>query len=470
MKIQTQRTLFAGLLSPDRSSRVSRVCLSLGLGCLALACASEGVDLGGGTVAQNLERGERCAESTRIAENVIVSNQDDLAALAGCEEIDGNLIVRIFAGADLTPLRSLRVVEGEFALGVEERWDEIIGFSINRPPRAQDPDADLIEAGWLSSLSGVQALERVGTMFLRGLPDADLTAFESLESMGGGGGGALRGYLILQQNQLLHDLSGLETLAGVQGLVVTLNPVLETLNGFDSLERLQQVALYTSPALADVGALATVSNLDFLTLFETGVTSLDALAGLEIIRDVQIHGNPALVDASGLGSLQRSEDLSFTSNPQLKILPTFVELTTQPRTIVIRDNPELESLELDLPNAEAPVYYLEPMSVQPEPIELGIDVIDVRENTKLSRISVPSGLTVARLALIEENPALTSIDFGTLRELGKLSIASNDSLSQVGVGALTTVNVLEVTDNPLLSTVVFDGIQTFAEVFSGNAD
>jgi hypothetical protein len=468
MKIPTQCTPFAGLLSPDRSSLVSRVCLSLGLGCLTLACASEGVDLGGGTIAQNLERGERCAESTRIEENVLVSNQDDLAALAGCEEIDGNLIVRIFAGADLTPLRSLRVVEGDFALGAERHWDYIWGWSINRPP-GDDEDV-LIQAGWLSSLDGVQALERVGTLFLRGLPDADLTAFESLESLEGHSGDSLSGSLILQQNQLLHDLSGLENLAGVQRLVVTLSPALESLSGFNARDGLGSIGLYTSPALADLGALAPVSNLDSLSVYETGITDLNTFGALQTLGGLLIYGNPALVDASGLGSLQRIERISFTSNPLLKLLPPFVELIEQPRIIVIRDNAELESLELDFPNAEAPAYLLEPNSVDPQQVELGIDVIDVRDNAKLSRITVPSGLTAAHLALIGENPALTSIDFGTLRELGKLSITSNDNLSQVGVGALATVNILEVTDNPLLSTAVFGGIQSFVQEFNGNAE
>lgn len=445
-------------------ARSARLCLVLGAG--SLGCAREGVDLGGDTLARDVQRGTRCLESSVVEDDVIVSQQDELDALAGCEEFRGNLIVRAFAGADLTPLGALRRVDGDLALGAPQTWDAIVGFLISDQ---LDPQRELIAAGWVQSLDGVQALEHAGALFLRGLPDADLTAFESLESVGGPTSPL---GLILQQNRHLRDVSGLERLSGLAGLVVTLSPELVSLNGLDAAG-LASVSLYTSPALTDLNALASVTRLDSLQLFEIGARDLSAFAGLQSTEFLGLVNNPALVDASGLGALESADTIQVSGNGALEVLPSFVSFTLQPRTIAIRDNPELESVVLDFSNAPTRRYDIQGVSGldgdEYVGYELGIDVIDVRDNAKLRSISVPAGLTKAHLMLASENPALESIDLGSLTELGQLSIDANPSLTEVDIGALARVSLLQITDNPLLSPAVFDDVQAFAREISGNA-
>ena len=441
--------------------------LWLVLGAGSLGCAREGVDLGGDTLTRDIQRGMRCLESSVVEENVIVSQQDDLDALAGCEEFRGNLIVRAFAGADLTPLGAMRRVEGELALGVPQSWDAIFGFLISD---RLDPQRELIAAGWVQSLDGVQALEHAGALFLRGLPDADLTAFESLTSVGGDSAGL---GLILQQNRRLHDLTGLERLAGLPGLVVTLSPELVSLNGIDPTG-LRFVSLYTNPALADLSALAPITRLDNLVLYEIGARDLSAFAGLRRTASLALTNNPALVDAGGLGALESADTISVSGNTALEVLPSFASFTLQPSTIAIRDNPELESVVLDFSNAPTQRYNIQGFPEQDGDeyvgYELGIDVLDIRNNAKLQSLSVAAGLTKAHLVLAGDNPSLTRIDLGSLTELGQLSIDNNPGLTQVDTGALVRVSFLQLTDNPLLSPAVFDDVQTFAREISGNAE
>ena len=77
-----------------------------GLGCLAimtaLGCADETVNLGGGSVGQEIQRGVRCRESPIVDGSVRVTSQAEMEDLAGCEEIDGDLLVEVVrcAGGD----------------------------------------------------------------------------------------------------------------------------------------------------------------------------------------------------------------------------------------------------------------------------------------------------------------------------------------------------------------------------------
>lgn len=443
--------------------------LCLALGTLGLACSRESVDLGGDTLTQNLARGTRCAQSSTLTENVVVSNQEELDALSGCEEIEGNLIVRLFPSADLTPLSSLRVVEGQFALGVQQDWDEILGFFISGQ---LDSEVELLSAGWVASLDGVQALERVGALFLRGMPGADLRAFESLQGIGGSRAGVFQGQIILQQNSRLRSLAGLENVANARNLVVTLSDELESLSGIDA-GSLQSVALYTSPQLSDLSALAPVSTLNNLVLYETGVQELSALQNLELLSGpLMLFGNPALVDASGLDNLQMAEPINIADNAALKVLPSFSNFYMQPSVITITGNAQLEQVSLDFSQAVTQVYDIAALDGTSEAaaFEVGPDVVDISNNAQLQSIEIPGGLTKVNLGVVQNNPSLVELDLGTLREVGRLSINGNAALSDVDPGALEHVSLLQVTQNPQLSAAIFADVQTFARDVHSNLE
>ena len=168
-------------MTNQRSSSGSLSCLLLSA-CVS-ACSADVVDLGGGDMSPLVERGARCADSVIIAEPVRVTNQVELEALRGCEAIQGDLIVEIFAGADTSPLASLRTVDGVLGFGAYP--DPLPGSVFDYPaePATDVLVEDIIEQGYLTSLHGLEALEQVGSIALNGVGVPDLSAFESLRSL-----------------------------------------------------------------------------------------------------------------------------------------------------------------------------------------------------------------------------------------------------------------------------------------------
>src|SRR5688572_11199224 len=169
------------MLSNHRSTRRLlrlRSCSTLGLFSLCLACSSGEVDLGNGLISQDFSRSSRCADSPVIDGDVSIASQRELESLTGCEVIQGSLRVELFADADLSPLSSLRVVEDVLALGDSPREQP-------ETPEEEQALLALEDNGYLPSLQGLAALERVGTLLFRSLQITDLTALESLDSVHG---------------------------------------------------------------------------------------------------------------------------------------------------------------------------------------------------------------------------------------------------------------------------------------------
>src|SRR5262245_9708078 len=110
------------------ASCLSVLALTLSIG----ACTDENVSLGGGSVGQTIERGARCSESTVLTGLVRAKTQADIEDLAGCEEIDGDLRIEVFAGADLSPLSALHVVDGALEIGAYPDWQDDAELEVAR--------------------------------------------------------------------------------------------------------------------------------------------------------------------------------------------------------------------------------------------------------------------------------------------------------------------------------------------------
>lgn len=451
--------------------------------CLAAlpGCASEGVDLGGGTVAQELRRGSRCADSAIVEGDVLVAGQADLASLEDCEEIRGELTIQLFPAADLSPLHALRVVEGTLSVGQEAASVAFAAadFDPEEVEALAAQDAELLANGWLASLAGLEGLERVGALFLEGTSVSDLSALEQLRVIGGQvarTGNVLSletGSLSLIANRSLVDLQGLESVRGVDALLIVDSPSLQSLSGIVLEPELTAVNLSDAPELVDLSALSPLVNVISLTLSGLGVADLSALSSLQTAELIGIHGNPALVDASGLATLVRAASVAFSQNAALRRLPSFGQWFFVPDELLILDNPVLETVALDFGGFPATRLVDGSEHVVPT------NVVEIRGNAGLSSVSIPAhparedgaangGLTSVDFFLLSDNPSLSSVDFGGLRRAGVLSIANHASLDSVTLGSLARVEELLVTNNPQLSAAVFDGVATFERTLSGN--
>ena len=422
---------------------------------LLASCARGEVDLGQGTTAVAAPRGARCLNSTVIDGALVVHDQDELAALAGCEEIHGDLYVRTFQGADLTPLSALRRVEGALRLGEGPR-----------PATAEEQQQEPSDAlRWLTSLAGLESLESVGSLMLSYTSVPDLRPLSHLRSLDSDHTQApLAGQLMLVDTRGLRDFTGLERVAGLRFLNLYDNPDLESLDGLNVPPRLDGVFLEGNPTLSQIDALAALEFVDTFTLDRTSVANLDALSGLNA-QSMQLFQNSKLVDASGL-NVGITTKLIIGGNPLLKALPDLsngVVLTGPNLDVEILDNDALESVTLPASwNGGLDDLESEPYG--------RVSRIDISGNQALVSIRSPVGFVAATSFSVLQNDSLTEIDLSSFKTFTNLTIDQNPALRKVDVPALQTVDTLVVTNNPRLSSAAFGAVRTFASTMNGNAD
>jgi len=430
------------------------------------ACSREVVDLGGATAGQNLERGSRCSESLIIDESVVITNQAELDALLGCEEIRGDFTVQFFADTDLSPLDSLRSVEGTFFLGAHAPTPEgLDNASLEAYFAEQQRAAEIVAAGWLPSLHGVESLERIGGLILYGIAAADLRAFESLRNLSSHYSGSFAGQINIDGLENLVDLSGLENATGVTTITLTNNPALESLQGLRVGEAIRDIFLQANPQLSNLEALSPLqSTAGMVYLEDLGIENLDAFATLGFVQgELALFNNTELENIDALSPMTYAEALVLQGNPKLASLPAFPELQQLDYFKAV-NNAGLETLVLDFPS----LYNLN--LVNDNTVELSASVIEIGGNAALQSIDVRAGFGAAQVLAIYGNGQLASVDLGTLRRLDTLSISGNPSLTQVELGELQTVDSLSVLFNPLLSTAELAGVRTFESSFEQNAD
>ena len=454
------------------SNNIVRRSHALFAGVFLCACSTDVVSIGEERTSQLLERGSRCAESTEIEGDVRVENQADLDALAGCEQIAGDLAIEIFETTDLAPLGSLRVVGGTLELGARppapifdtlEEWEALRAEREARIDRMQE----IADAGWLRSLHGVEALEQVGALDVSDISAPDLRAFSSLRNVSAHYGGPSAGQLIIARARELLDLSGLEALVGIRELWITGNPALESLVGVRLPTSLESVRVGGNPRLADLDPLRSIEDVEAtFVLTDSAVRDLDALASLEnVLESVEISDNPELVDASGLVTLSDTRSLTISGNAALTQLPEFASLFTLTQ-LYIQDNAALETFTLDSGGLA-----LRELSLPDRLLPRSAELLAITGNDKLRSIALPNSFPVTSVLAIEGNPSLVSVDLGNLERVTELlTIVENAQLSQVQLGVLRNAGAVEVINNPRLETAALAGVPTFQSTFTGNAD
>jgi hypothetical protein len=449
-------------MTNQRLSSRALPCLLL-VSCVS-ACSADLVDLGGGEMVPSVERGARCLDSPIVtADAVYVTNQAELETLRGCEELRGELIIEIFAGADTSPLGSLRSVGGSLVIGAIPEL---------RPGSEYDyPDdtsrayvSEIIEQGYLPSLHGLGAIESVAHLALNGVGVRDLSDFESLRSVSNYFGGSITGMVQIYDAPNLTSLAGLENVRDVMQLVLNGNPALESLDGLVVGSSMGGVSIDGSPRLSSLRELAPVVSAVGLGLFETGVRNLDELENLGQVVDINLSGNLDLENIDRLGALSGMESLTIAGNPRLTSIPTLSNLFGFLTTVVIEGNAELRTIALGL-TAGATAYI-----TRGRPTESSAGFFEIRNNPKLETLALAAGLEKADYLTVDANASLASIDFGSLRSLDRLALEDNPALTTLVLGDLQTIDSLWVTDNPLLTSAQLGNVLSFERVLRGNAD
>lgn len=422
----------------------------VGTASLSFACSGGEVDLGGGSLSRDLRAPTPCADPSVIDADLQITQQSELDALRGCEQVHA-LRIEPFPDIDLTALSSLRIVTDAFMLGAVP-----LGLPEEAEAReaALAEDAALLASGWVYNLHGLEALERVGTLYVTGAAIENFAELESLTSIG----------TLMPTNALrLRNFNGMEN-APVETIWVTDAPELESLDGLRITPERASLLFMTVPKLADIGALLDVEYADMLLLSGTGLTTLPSFTRLTGVDSLDIDNNAQLTNIDSVAAFQFANRIYIAANPQLASLPRFENLVTFD-TLTVLGNDSIESLELEFPALQPDVWYFAESEVPINP-----PLIDIGYNAALERITLPQGMANLQFIGIYNNAALTEVDFGGLTRAGAVFIDQNPALASTLGPSLRTVDHLEITNNPALSVAAFEGVQTVEERFSGNAD
>ncbi len=179
-------------------------------------------------------------ESGRACVSAVVENDADLALVAGCSTVRGNLVVH--GVSSLEKLRGLSEVTGTLSIS---------------------------DNAALENLAGLEALQSV----------------DSLE---------------LSDNAALDDVSALANLGGIRSLRITGNPGLSTLLGLSRVTTLEELVILRS-SLSYVNGLEGLRKVDHLVIAENShLIGIGALNGVESVNRLVVERNPLLSGYFGL--------------------------------------------------------------------------------------------------------------------------------------------------------------------------
>jgi hypothetical protein len=464
----------------SHSIRISQCFLALGLG----ACSGNVVNLGEGQTPppEPLPSYSRCLESTSVEGDVIVTEQAQIDQLEGCVAIHGDLKVYPMFNPDLRPLHALQTVSGDlfFAPPLDELHADVL-----------DLMSSVMAAGWLGSFAGLEALQKVGGLWLSSPAAADLEPLSGLSALIGG-------QLTIESANNLLDLAPLANLTGIHSLSVRGDQI-ESIADLQLGEALDYVNL-VAPRLTELGELNQVRSVSGnVWISGTGLRDLGGLSSLETVgrelvidynaelrslsglenlqsvgQELRVLQNPLLQDLTALAGLQNADALTIMENHSLRRIPDFPALRLKGLGIVNNDSLEEVADFTGLYNYYHPVPGVDvDFRDSQVPNQLSrafydrLQQLSVTGNPLLARYTVPLSSRGAEQLVIAGNASLADLDLGTIATADLLSIRGNPALAHVS-HALASVNVLSVLGNPALPLDSFDSVQTFQREMSSD--
>jgi hypothetical protein len=421
-----------------RARRLSRITSVSALAWLS-ACNGSAYNLGADAPVGAEE--STCNVDVDSSDTIFALNQADVDALRGCRSLPGSLQIRLPEAEQdtftLTPLAELENIHGQLSI-----------------------------VGPFKSLAGLEALEQVGSVELRGLLVSDLTALRGLRRVAGEAiDPRLHGMIRIEDCDHLTDLIGLENLTTWTSLNIIGLDDLVALTGLQAPPRVEQFELNGTPQLSDVSALAPVEELAQLMVWGTAVATFEPLR-LRRADTIQLFYNHALTDLDGLSDLRRVGNLMIGHNDALERveLPSLREY----EGITIVGNAVLQAVphyDTSTGNAIQPTGPVDPVLLR-----AGQLLFEVGDNAQLKSIIMPTVVGSVEQVAIYQNPSLSSLDMLRLVRSDNIWIQDNAILDSVAAPWLERVADLAIRNNPALSVAPFANVQTFTRDVTGNLD
>lgn len=261
--------------------------------------------------------------------SLTINNNDNLLNLTGLENVN------IINGVSIANNDGLTSLDGLDSFG-----DNISGISID------NNDA-------LTNLNGLENLTDVGHTISIKNNDA-LTSLDGLSNFN-----STRN-LIISYNPLLTNLQGLEQLTSIHGyefgLVIVENNMMTDLSGMQSIDIINDLFIKSNDALTSLNGLGNITELNDVTIENNNaLTNLSGLDNITDISELNIENNDALTDLSELTNLTEIDRLFITNNDVLTDISALSNLTDL-YYLSIRNNlslPNLNGLEnvVNVPNS-----------------------------------------------------------------------------------------------------------------------
>jgi hypothetical protein len=378
-----------------------------------------------------------CELSDTYRGSVTITRAAELATIAGCRGIIGDLLIANFTAENLEPLRSLETVRGALT---------ITGFSgslegLNNLESVDSLGLEGIDTPTLSPLRRLSDIGGARAGVASHVGELYISAAPNLQNLDGLGGIETVGSIALQHNSALESLAGLQVPPTFVRLTLTDNPILRdvadlgitaldtleieqtglsSLAGFGSLQEVDTLALINNVFLTSIGELVALQRVRVWYIEQLPLTTLPVFPALNTATQVLVQNNQSLVDVDSLASIGLISQLDVIGNPSLLRLPSFPNLTTL-QEVHIRDNQSLGSGP-DFPNATRAEF------------------ISIIENPALPALRGFRTLESVRAVDISKNPLLTEVDFSALLSARTVRINCNVALPDTSLDPLRDVD------------------------------
>jgi hypothetical protein len=147
----------------------------------------------------------------------------------------------------------------------------------------------------------------------------------------------------LQDNPEITTLEGLQGLERVDGIYIENAPIV-SLDGLRGLTSTRSLAIVTVPALTNIDGLSGVTDFEELTLSDARVlTDLDGIGNATRIGFLGLS-SLSIASLGTLPNLTSVSGVQLTSLPNLAELDAFAKLSSPPAIVWLYDLPSLTSL------------------------------------------------------------------------------------------------------------------------------
>lgn len=404
----------------------------------------------------------------------------ELAALAerGCQTLRGMEI-----GPEVT---SLRPLAGVRAIGYLEFEDDSRITDLTGLEQLEVIERLTLRGAALTDVSALERLVVIGRLDLDGIGIEALTlprCLTALDELRADSLPALRSIDMPPWSPLAADLS----LARLELMHL---PRLGSIEGLHGLRAVERGYLWGCPGLSDLSPI-TLDTVGELAIREFATLTRLPRITAERVGELRVWGNPALTDLSGLETITRAEDLSVTGSPALSDLTPLAAVARVDGTLHIGGLGSTDLAGLDA------LRRVRRLTVEAMPAletfagldDLRLSEIEVRGNPVLAEITGVQARDWFSQIFLIDNPALARVEgfdqaprildlvvtgvalpdmtaFAAVDTLDLLEIGAMPALRTLdGLDRVVHTNTLRIDDNPLLESLgPLDGVNRVRNV------